>query len=249
MPAETPPNDNRRRHARRELLATAMIFVPDRLHGTYLLQDLSSGGACLVGHLSPDPGTRLTMLLQVPDRQPFTVHAVVVRHDAFGMTRSRTAVTFVDLTIEQEDTIQQAITATLERERTRQAATVLVLAPDDDARDALEDDLHAIGHEPLGVSTPLEVLAWLERPGCRIRTVLIDISSGASQGLDVLEFLGEHHAHVHRVVISDGARPFRLDLALRTGRAHRILQKPWDRRSLLESLASGGSREGGSATD
>jgi CheY-like chemotaxis protein len=241
MPAPPPHNDNRRRHSRREVLATAMVFTAHRMHGSFLVQDLSAGGACLIGHLDTAPNARLTLLLQFPGKTPFSVSAEVVRHDERGLTRARTAVAFIDLTADQEDVIQEAIATALERERARQKATVLVLAPDDDGRDALEQDLRALGLEPVGVGTPLEALAWLERPGMRISTVLVDVSPGVSTGLDVLDFLGEHYPAIQRVVMADEVRPFRLDLALRSGRAHRILRKPWDRRRLAEAMGAAAS--------
>jgi CheY-like chemotaxis protein len=236
MSSQLPHNDNRRRHGRREVTATAMVFSPRRLHGSFLVQDLSAGGACLIGRVGAPPGTRLTLLLQFPGKVPLPVLATVVRHDSLGSTRARTAVTFLDLHPDHEDAIQEAIAATLERERARLAATVLVLAPEDDTRDALEEDLRILGHEPVAVTTPLEALAWLERPGGRIATALIDVSPGATAALDVLEFLGERHPAIARVVMADEVRPFRLDLALRSGRAHRVLQKPWDRRRLAEAV-------------
>jgi hypothetical protein len=67
--------------------------------------------------------------------------------------------------------------------------------------------------------------------------VVVDVSPGAAQGLDVLDFVGENHPRIQRVVMADEVRPFRLDLALRSGRAHRVLRKPWDRRHLEEAVA------------
>jgi CheY-like chemotaxis protein len=227
-----------RRHARSEVVATAVVFSSGHMHGSFLVQDLSAGGACLMGHLDAMPGMKLTLLLTFPGKPAFPLAAVVVRHDALGPTRERTAVNFVDVSAEQEDTIQDALIASLERERARLAATVLVISPDDISCGALEHDLRALGHEAVSVSTPLEALAWLERPGARIATVVVDVSPGASQGLDVLDFVGENHPRIQRVVMADELRPFRLDLALRSGRAHRVLHKPWDRHHLVEALGA-----------
>jgi hypothetical protein len=231
-----PRNDNRRRHSRREVTATALVFTPERMHGSFLLQDLSVGGACLVGHLDAEPGTELTLIVQCPGKTPFSVTATVVRHDNRGLTRGRAALTFSRLDAEQEDIIQDTIATAMERERARLAATVLVLAPEGEGREALETDLRAIGLESVGVSTPLEALAWLERPGTRITTAVIDVSPGAATGLDMLEFLGDYHPHIKRVVMADEVRPLRLDSALRSGRAHGVLRKPWDRRGLAEAV-------------
>jgi CheY-like chemotaxis protein len=232
-----------RRHARSEVVATAVVFSSGHMHGTFLVQDLSVGGACLMGHFTNPPGKRLHLLLQFPGKPPFSVAAEVVRHDTLGPTRERTAVSFVALHAEQEDAIQEAIVAALERERARLLATVLVISPDDLSRGALEEDLQALGVAAVTVSTPLEALAWLERPGARIATVVVDVSPGAAQGLDVLDFVGENHPDIRRVVMADELRPFRLDLALRSGRAHQVLRKPWDRNHLREALAPSSARE------
>jgi len=235
MSGSPPPE--LRRHARSEVMATAVVFSSGQMHGNFLVQDLSVGGACLMGHLRSTPGMRLTVLLHFPGKPAFSVGAVVVRHDDLGPTRERTAVSFVGLTAEQEDSIQEAIVAALERERARQLATVLVISSDDESRGALEHDLRALlGVEAVAVGTPLEALTWLERPGTRIATVVVDVSPGAAQGLDVLDFVGENHPRIQRVVMADEVRPFRLDLALRSGRAHRVLRKPWDRHHLEEAV-------------
>jgi CheY-like chemotaxis protein len=229
-----------RRYIRSEVVATAVVFSSGQMHGNFLVQDLSVGGACLMGHFTTPPGRRLTVMLQFPGKPAFSVVARLVRHDTLGPTRERTAVTFIELEAEQEDAIQEALVATLERERARLRATVLVISADDESRDALEHDLRALGVEAVTVATPLEALAWLERPGASIATVVVDVSPGAAQGLDVLDFVGESHPGIQRVVMADEMRPFRLDLALRSGRAHRVLRKPWDRDHLQEALARGG---------
>lgn len=235
------PLPEHRRHARSEVVATAVVFSAGQLHGHFLVQDLSVGGACLMGHFTTPPGRRLTMMLQFPGKPAFSVNALLVRHDALGPLRERTAVTFVELEPEQEDAIQEAIVAALERERARLLATVLVISADDDSRIALEHDLGLLGVQAVAVATPLEALGCLERPGTRIATVVVDVSpgpgAGAGVGLDVLDFVGEAHPRIQRVVMADEVRPFRLDLALRSGRAHRVLKKPWDRPGLEAVVA------------
>src|SRR5437868_15322313 len=90
-----------RRHTRSEVVATAVVFSAGQMHGHFLVQDLSVGGACLMGHFTTTPGRRLTLMLRFPGKPAFSVAAVLVRHDALGPTRERTAVTFVELDAEQ----------------------------------------------------------------------------------------------------------------------------------------------------
>src|SRR6185295_15820028 len=101
---------------------------------------------------------------------------------------------------------------TFERERARLLATVLVISSDDESRDAFEHDLLDLGVQAVIVAMLFEALAWLERPNARITTVVVDVSPGAAQGLDVLDFVGENHPRIQRVVMADEVRPFRLDL-------------------------------------
>ncbi len=237
----TNPNDpsrilDRRRYPRSEVVATAVVFSEDRLHGTYLVRDLSAGGACLVGDMAAPGGERVTVLLQFPGKTPFSLQARTVRNDDHHRKSARTAISFIDLSAEDEDSIHEAIMNALERENTRRSATILVVDHDASCREALERDLRALGHQAVGVATPLEALAWLDRPDARIATVVVDLSPGPSQGLDVLEFLGAHHPNIQRVVMADELRPFRLDLALRSGRAHKALHKPWDTGRLAETI-------------
>ena len=79
MSGSPPPE--LRRHTRTEVVATAVVFSSGQMHGNFLVQDLSVGGACLMGHFNTPPGRRLTMMLQFPGKPGFSVAAVVVRHD------------------------------------------------------------------------------------------------------------------------------------------------------------------------
>jgi CheY-like chemotaxis protein len=232
MSHESPRPHERRRHPRTEVVATVVVFSSDHLHGTYLVQDLSAGGARIVGHIDARPGDSVTALLQMPGKTGFSIAARIVRHER-REDQSYTALSFVDLSAEDEDSIHEAILASL----ARSVATVLVVDRDGSSRDALERDLRSLGHEAVGVATPLEAIAWLDRPDGRISTVVVDVSEGPTQGLDVLDFVGEHHPRIRRLVVAEG---YRSDLALHSGRAHGVLRKPWDRLSLAETLARRG---------
>src|SRR4051812_46962679 len=131
MTADRSPFEDRRRHARSELMATAVVFSAQKLHGTYLVQDLSAGGACLLGQLDVVPGVTLSLLLQFPGKAAFSVEAVVVRHDTLGPMRERPPLPFSKIPAEQEDAIHEAIVAALERERARLGATILIITPHD----------------------------------------------------------------------------------------------------------------------
>src|SRR5947209_11306237 len=71
----------RRRHARGEVIATGVVFSADRIHGTYVVRDLSAGGARIEGALALSPGASVSVLLQLPGRAGFSVAGRVARHD------------------------------------------------------------------------------------------------------------------------------------------------------------------------
>jgi CheY-like chemotaxis protein len=219
-------NEERRRNPRRGVVATAAIFSADKLHGTYRVRDLSAGGARLGGAIELPVGSEVSLLLQVRGRAPFTLSARVLRREGRGSARSF-SVAFVALSAEDEDAIHEALIEVLERESARDSATVLVLYGDGEGRDTLERELEGLGLAAVAVSTPLEALDYLERADTRIATVLVDLSLGASQGLDLLEFVEEHHPRVRRIIIADEPDPSRPDRALRSGRAHAVLRRPF----------------------
>src|SRR4051812_45659801 len=97
-----PPGIENRRHRRSEVLATVMAFSSDKLFGTFLVQDLSAGGACLMGDVTLPIGTRVNIFLQFPRRPVLALTANVVRHDGQAGNQQQTAVSFVDLRAEQE---------------------------------------------------------------------------------------------------------------------------------------------------
>ncbi len=236
-PPQAPLVD-RRRFPRSEILATAVVFSPDRLHGTYLVSHLSASGASLLGGPSLNVGASVRIMMQLPGKAPGSLPAKVIRRGEPEAAGTRFGVAFTDLRPEDEDEIQQALLGELERMRARLGATVMMMYHEGSTRDGLERDLRRLGHESVCVSTPLEALGWLERPDVAIRTVLVDLGFGPARGVDMLHYLSEHHPDIQRFILCDDQRSYRLDLALRSGRAQGALMKPWNDAG-IEGLLTG----------
>jgi hypothetical protein len=236
MPGKTV-TEERRRHPRGEVIATCEVFSPGRHVGTYIVENLAAGGACLVGEAPLPMGEQVRVVLQLPRRAPLGLLARVVRREELGSSR-RFAVAFVDVTAEEEDSIHQGIVAELERVHARRFATVLVVDQAGEVRDALERDLREVGRQAVAVATPLEAVGWLINSEVRFETAVVNLSSGAGQGVDVLEFLSAELPHIRRVAMGDDGSSFRLDLAVRSGRAHAALRRPWNRADLLGIMRS-----------
>jgi CheY-like chemotaxis protein len=230
-------HDDRRRHARLDPIATAAVYDGARLLGTFLVNDLSAGGAALEGENNLDVGADVTLRLTLPGRPTLSFEAKVLRHQVSSLRRQRCAVAFRDVPPDQISALRDGIAEALQRDRERRLnASVLVLDPSPDVREALQRDLLALGNIAVCVATPLEAVAWLARQDSRILVVMVDLAAGPAQGLDLLEYLASELPQIRRVVMGDGAHPFRLDLAVRIGRAHASVPKPWDPARLPEAL-------------
>jgi ActR/RegA family two-component response regulator len=227
----------RRQHKRGEIAATCEVFSSARHFGNYLVNDLSAGGACLIGEAPLPVGEDVHLLLQLPGRPPIGVEGRVVRRAAHEAGHRRFAVAFAGLDEEEEDALHQALVAELERVQARQLASVLVFRGTATPDELLERDLRDVGHESVVVATSLEAVALLSGPGSRFATALVDLSSEAAAGLDFLDFLGNEHPHIRRVVLG-AESDFRAALAVRSGRAHAALTRPWSRSDLLSATAA-----------
>lgn len=219
-------SEERRRHPRRGVLATAAVFCAERLHGTFKVRDLSAGGARLRGAIDLPAGSDVSVVLKMGRRAPFTIAARILRAEGQGRARSF-SLSFVALSAEDEDTIHEALIEALERESARDPATVLVLYGEGRGRETLERELETLGLSAVAVATPVEALDYLQGDDTTITTVLVDLSLAASQGLDLLEFVGEHHPRIRRVAISDDEDPAQLQRVLRSGRVHAVLRRPF----------------------
>jgi hypothetical protein len=227
----------RRRHEHKRIVATCEVFSAARHFGSYEINDVSAGGACLVGEAPLPIGEDVRLILQLEGREPIGLDGRVVRR-ASPEGRGRIfAVAFADLDGEAEDALHQALVAELERVHARQLAKVLVFRGTSEPDELLERDLREVGQESVVVATPLEAVAWLTGPGARFATALVDLSSAAAAGLDFLEFLGTEHPRIRRVVLG-AESDFRATLALRSGRAHAALSRPWSRSDLLSATTA-----------
>ena len=227
----------RRRHQRGEIVASCEVFSSVRHFGTYLVNDISAGGACLVGDAPLPVGEDVRLLLQLEGRAPIGIDGRVVRQDSPEGGDRIFAVSFTDLDGEEEDAIQQALVVELERVHARQLARVLVFRGSAEPDELLARDLREVGQESVVVATPLEAVAWLTGPGARFVTALVDLSAAAAAGLEFLEFLGSEHPRIRRVVLGAAESDFRAALAVHSGRAHAALPRPWSRSELLSATA------------
>lgn len=227
----------RRRYPRsRGVVATAVVLAEGTYAGAFVVEDLSAGGALLIGDPRLERGKHVKVLLQLEGRRHITLSAEVVRHQVRESGDHLFAVAFRNVEAAAEGWIQGAVLSALKRCHASPEASVLVVDDSPEIHRALERDLHALGVEMVAAATPLDAVRHLQDPEVQIKVALVDLYLGRTDGLDVLALLADDYPGIHRVLMSGRVRPCQLELALLSGRAHEILPKPWERQTLANIL-------------
>lgn len=230
--------DERRRHPRGEVLATAVVLAGNGSSGVYLVKNLSLGGALLLGDARWKAGEQVTVFLHLPGRQPLSLSAQVLPRGLSAAKESLFAVHFKQVAAETEDILQKVVQAALESHRVAPPHEVLVIDDSSEVRRALQRDLRALGECAVLAATPLDAVDCLNEAR-NIDTAIVDLRLGHADGLEFLCFLAEAHPSIRRVLMSGNIRPGQLELAIVSGRAHAVLEKPWSRKGLGQVIASG----------
>ncbi len=92
-----PTRRSRRRHPRADLPATAILFSDRRPLGPCLIEDLSVGGMRAVVGAPMRRGRVVSVLLDLPGKEPFMSFAQVSRHERRGPGEHMLALSFLDL--------------------------------------------------------------------------------------------------------------------------------------------------------
>ena len=230
--------DERRRHPRGEVLTTAIVLASNGWSGVYLVKNLSAGGALLLGDARWTGGEQVTVLLHLPGRTPLSLRAEVLRRRLSDARESLFAIAFKQVPSELEDILQKVVRAALESHREAPPHEVLVIDDSSEVRRALQRDLRALGECAVLAATPLDAVDCLDQTR-NIDTAIVDLRLGHADGLEFLCFLAEGHPSVRRVLMSGNIRPSQLELAIVSGRAHAVLEKPWNRKSLAQVIMPG----------
>lgn len=226
----------RRSRPRTEVPASAVLLAGGRSSGRYVVENLSAGGALLLGEGRLRPGERVTMLLQLSGLKPIRLHAEVVRQEGGEAGAARLAVAFRHLAPSVEDVIHRVVLATLEHLTEVSVPHVLVIDDAPQVCRALERDLHALGRRAVSAATLEEAVTSLSGGERHIDAALVDLRLGQADGLELLAFLADRRPDVRRILMSGNLRPCQLELAVTSGRAHAVLDKPWSRADLRRVL-------------
>lgn len=228
-----PPREERRLFARARVVATATVWVRGLCKGSYIVENLSWGGAQLSGGPQIRVGDDVKLVVELP-RGPVDVKGHVLRSEAQARDFA-IAVRFDELPRKTRDAIGVAVGEALEnvaRESSvRPEPTVLVVDRSLLVREALVRDLRCFGWEAASFSTPLDALTFLERPESCIRVALVD-HAGPGDGGELLSYLADERPAIRRVLLSEAGHAAAGELE-----HHAVLAKPWDREALARSVS------------
>ena len=227
-----------RKHARARVTLNAVLVAGSQRTGTYLVTNLSAGGALLEGTNLVNVGETLDLAIELPDRPPILVKGRVVRTEIEAGGDVRIAVAFVELPIDSEAALRTLVTEEIRASRARGEAFVLVVDPDPSSREQFEKELAQRSRNVATAAFFLNALYWLQDPNVRIEVAFVEVVSSTDEGTDLLRFLRDEFPWIRRVAISSEMNRKELDHAVRSGMAHAALMKPWGSDRIAQVLTT-----------
>jgi CheY-like chemotaxis protein len=224
----------RRKHTRALVRASAVLVKGEQSLGSFRVVNASAGGL-LLGGAPPGPlGTEIEVILRLGPERSVRARAVVCREQ---VNREGTgfAVSFLELSAEDQARIEEAVEAYLERVR---SVSVLVVDDSREVGQALSLELARLGQAAHAVQTPLEAVCLLEERN-QVSVAIIDLVLGNEHGLDLIAYLADRHPKVRRVLMSGHAHPAQLALSRHSAARsapHEILAKPWNHKTLARAV-------------
>lgn len=226
---------SRRKHPRvRRTGLTAVVLARGNHSAVFAVEDLSAGGALLVGRLDVDlaRGEPVKLLLH-EDGRPLPLAACVIRVDQQGGDL-RVAVVFREISPRAQDRVQDLVLRTLELRRAECPDLVLLVGISQALREPLERDLASHCRLTAAADTWLDGVWQLDDLALRFETAIVDYDTDRVGGLDMLAHLIVEHPAIHRILLSTDLVAAERELG--SWRAHAVLIKPWTRESLELAL-------------
>jgi PleD family two-component response regulator len=198
-----------------------------------IVENLSAGGALLVGDCASLNGPTLHVRLMIPGQRPIEVSARVLRREGRS-PQAALAVAFQHVAPEIEDLIHEAVLASLNLGPDTEA--LVVHAPDDDAR-ALVMDLEALGFQVIAVHTPLDALQALQEVGSRIGVVLVGPQPARRE---LMTTVADEFPGVRLVVVCSADDDTQAESVV--GVRALTIRQPWSLDSMASTLGVSSSR-------
>ncbi len=214
----------KRMYPRVEAAAAAFVCSSQKFVGAYLVENISAGGALLVGSEALAAEKEILILLQLPGHQHLNLWGEITHFGRRDENEYSFGISFVKVSPKMAESIRHVMLSFLETKELPHC--VLIADSNKDSRRALESELLAFGRRAVFAVDTMEVVVKLREPFARFEAVFVDLGIGPTGGLKVLEFLEMEYPNVRRILMSNPLRNCQPNLALAGGRAHAILGKP-----------------------
>jgi CheY-like chemotaxis protein len=229
----------RRKHRRYSVPATLTLARGREYLGTYLVHDVSRGGALVHDGPELEVGEEVRVMLHLPGQQGISTNARVVRQATSRSGGPAYGLAFQYRSAGKDTEIKEAIANALLAVRARQGRVALVIDGDNNARAALARELNLLGHVVIYVATVEEATAVLSRSDDPIDLVFVDLSLANDKPQELMTMLRAHRRKLRYVVMSDRMGPGELRMEAASLAAHGNLTKPWDPRHLAQVVMAG----------
>lgn len=214
----------KRRHPRAYAPATVSVFSAGRLIGVYLVQNLSAGGALLVGGSAIAAGAEVRLVVRILGRCVIEVGATVLRQMVAGDGLVNLAVMFRHGDAHLEEKVRTAVTGAFRREGD---SSVLIIHRSTAALVSLADAVLESGRQALLAFTALEAMRWLCNQQVAVAAVVMDARFDVDGGRTFLRFLREEFPHIRRLVVHDATGAGEVQRHLDSRDAEGALMAPW----------------------
>jgi PilZ domain len=229
---ESPSGADKRAFPRVSMVGSAIVSRDAVYIGTYLLENLSAGGALLAGDTKLSVGDRVQVMLELQFRaRRFMLEAEVVRHARRG-DQALFAIRFESLAAATQAAIKDAVLSELVRQPA--GCVVLIIDPTPGHAMRLADDVKELGSTPVPLATALDAIAWLRTSKALIEAVIVESGADVVDVLPMLQLIAHDYPAVRRVLACADETAFRP--SLESGGVHALLSKPWDLKSLARAL-------------
>jgi CheY-like chemotaxis protein len=233
MELKHPQHHERRKHRRYSVPATLTLARGKEFLGTYLVQDVSEGGALIHDGPILEVGETVRVMLHLPGQQAIAVEARVVREAESKSGGPAFGIQFQHDSAESEVRLKEGITNALKALKERQGRVALLVDADNNARAALARELNLLGHVVIYVASVEEAMVVLGRSDDPIDLVFVDLSLANDKPQQLLTMLRAHGRKLRYVVMSDRMAPGELRMEA-DSLAAQDLTKPWDPRHLAQ---------------
>ena len=206
----------------------------------YTLDNVSTGGALMLGMPMPRVGEQVLAVLRVSGARPVSVSGKVIRVNHDSDTRPAFAVQFAAPSSDLEELVREVAD---ELDNDRLAHTVLVVARSVTLREQLSCWLTGAGWRVIGVATPLEAVAELDRRPGEVRWVVALDRLTQTGGTELLSYVSSAYPGVHRLLVSPESEHQRCRDAMNDGVADAALAQPIGMKRLAEALGRAPRRD------